>query len=228
MSGPAIEMAPRISRWLARSIAISLCLVAGARVQAVELKLLDSTDKTTTIMLSGSIAAGDGLKLRSFIGGLDRTKSIVAQLAFSGGQRADAMSIGRFFHQAKIPTVIPAKARCISPCPLVLVGGRDPATGKTSNVKYSSASLGFTSVTTNYTEKDYTVADLDGAVASTQREILMIADYLRDVGADINMLRYYQSVLKAHETRFITNEQALDLGISVFFEDTNAMIEPLK
>ena len=61
-----------------------------------------------------------------------------------------------------------------------------------------------------------------------EREILQIADYLHDVGADINMLRYYQSVLKSNEVQYLTNEQALDLGIAVLLEETGQIIEPLS
>jgi hypothetical protein len=217
--------APIITTLLAAAVAVT----ATAHAFAVDIKTVDDSDgKTITILLTGQIVAGDGLKVRSFIGSVAGSKSMTVQLGFAGGIRADAMSIGRFFHQAGIHTAVPGKVRCVSPCPLVLVGGRDRIAGKPAYVKYSSASLGFSSVTSNYQEKDYTLADLDGAVASAQRDILQIADYLRDVGADINMLRYYQSVLKQNEIQFITNEQALDLGIPVMFEETGQVIEPLK
>ena len=211
----------------ALAVAISAMLTANAR--AVEFKIVDDSDgKTVTILLTGQMAVGDALRLRSFIGNVDASKSIIVQLGFSGGFRTDAMSIGRFLYQTRIRTTIPANVRCTSPCPLVLVGGRDPATEKPSYIKYSSAALGFTGVSPNFPEKDYTIADLDGAVANTQREILQIADYLRDVGADMNILKYYQSVLKQNETRYITNEQALDLGIAVMLEETGQVIEPRK
>lgn len=226
----------RTSPVSARRAPVMVCALAAAiavllttRASAVDIKVVDDSDgKSVTILLTNSVVAGDGLKVRSVIGGMVVSKSIIAQLAFSGGVRAEAMSIGRFFNKARIRTIIPSKVRCNSPCPLVLVGGRDPVTGKPSYVKYSSASLGFSGVTLNYQEKDYTVADLDNAVANTQREILQIADYLRDVGADINMLRYYQSVLKKDETRYITNEEVLDLGIAVMVEETGQVIEPLQ
>jgi hypothetical protein len=212
----------------ARALAAALVAAAAADALALDVKMVDEADgKASTVLLTGQVVAGDGLKVRSLVAGLPAPHSITAQIAFAGGVRADAMSIGRFFHQARIRTVIPAKLRCISPCPLVLVGGRDPLTGKASYIKYSSASLGFTGVTSNYADKEYTAADLDAAMASTQRDILQIADYLRDVGADINMLKYYQSVLKSNEVQYITNEQALDLGIAVFFEETGQVIEPL-
>src|SRR5262249_24563739 len=171
--------------------------------------------------------AGDGLKVRGFVGGLSTSKPIVAQLAFGSGIRADAMSIGRFFHDMRVRTVVVGKeTRCLSPCPLALVGGRDPITGKPAVVKYSNTAVGFTSVALNYQEKEYTVKDLDTAVANTQRDILQIADYLHAVGANLDILRYYQSVLKPNEVRYISNEEALDLGIAVLIEDTGQLIEP--
>jgi hypothetical protein len=137
------------------------------------------------------------------------------------------MSIGQFLHRTQIRTVVPPKTRCISPCPLILVGGRDPLSGKSSYIKYSTASLGFSGVVLNYQDKAYTVADLDTAVAGIQRDILQIADYLHNVGADMNLLKYYQSVLKPNDVRYITNEQALDLGIAVMMEETGQVIEPI-
>lgn len=216
-------------RVLTCALAVAISAMSAANARAVDIKVVDDSDgKTVTILLTGQIVSGDALRVRSFIGGVAASKSIIVQLGFSGGLRTDAMSIGRFLNQSRIRTNIPTKVRCTSPCPLVLVGGRDPVTGKPSYIKYSSAGLGFTSVNPNFQDKDYTAADLDAAIANTQRDILQIADYLRDVGADMNMLRYYQSVLKQHETQYITNEQALDLGIAVMFEETGQVIEPTK
>jgi len=219
--GSAAHGAP-IAAWI---IAAALAVMGAAPAFAIDIKVEDAEGKAT-IALTGTVAAGDGLKVRSIVGSIPAAKSILAELAFAGGVRADALSIGRFFHQMRIRTVVPAKLRCNSPCPLVLVGGRDPITGRASYLKYSSGALGFTGVVSNYADKEYTIADLDGAVAATQREILQIADYLHDVGADMNMLRYYQSVLKSNEVQYITNEQALDLGIAVMFEETGQIIEP--
>jgi hypothetical protein len=208
--------------------ALAAMLAAGAATPAfaIDIKVEDADGKAT-ITLTGQVVAGDGLKVRSVVAGIAASRSIIADLAFAGGVRADALSIGRFFHQMRIRTVVPAKLRCNSPCPLVLVGGRDPVTGKASYLKYSSGSVGFSGVVSNYAEKEYTSADLDSAVATTQREILQIADYLHDVGADMNMLRYYQSVLKSDGIQYITNEQALDLGIAILLEETGQVIEPV-
>src|SRR5262245_7424547 len=101
------------------ALLVAMALIVTTQASALDFKQVEESDgKTITILLSGEVAPGDGLKARSFIGKLAGAKPITAQLAFGGGARADALSIGRFLHQARIRTVVPAKARCISPCPL--------------------------------------------------------------------------------------------------------------
>ena len=217
-----------MQRTTAMIAAGAVFLFVAAQASALDVKVIDDKDgKTATVLLSGTVVLGDGLKVRAAIGAIAASKSVTVQLQLSGGNRNEAMSIGQFFHRNRIRTVVPAKARCTSPCPLILVGGADPFSGKASYVKYSTASLGFSGITLNYQDKPYTAADLDAAVAGTQREILQIADYLHDVGADMSLLKHYQSVLKPNETHYITNEQALDLGIAVMFEETGQLIEPI-
>jgi len=209
-------------------ICLSLALLPATEAGAVNLETKETPDKAaTTIVLTGHIEAGDGLKVRGYVGGLPQGKSIVAYLAFGGGVRSEAMSIGRFFHQAGVRTVVPKGARCISPCPLVLVGGSDPVTKKGSYLKYSSARIGFSGMTLSFPDKVYTAADLDNAVAGVQTDILQIADYLQAVGAKRDMLRFYESVLKPNEVRYLSDEETLDLGIPVMDEGTGKVIEPL-
>src|SRR5262249_27032102 len=149
------------------------------------IKVVDDNDgKTATILMTGTVANGDGLKVRAALGTLAESKAVTVRLDTSGGNRVEAMSIGQFFYRTRIRTTVPPKARCVSPCPLILVGGRD-AGGKASYIKYSTASLGFSGVILNYQDKTYTAADLDVAVAGIQRDILQIADYLHGVGADM-------------------------------------------
>ena len=211
----------------ALTMAISTMLTANAR--AIDIKIVDDPGgKAVTILLTGQIVDGDALRVRGSIGSIDASKSIIVQLGFAGGRTAEALSIGRLLHQTQIRTTVPARARCLSPCPLVLVGGCDPVTEKPSCIKYSSAALGFTSFKLDMPESNYTVADLDNTVSNVQRTILWVADYLRDVGADLNMLKYYLSAQRPNEAKYITNEQALDLGIAVISEQTGQLIEPKK
>lgn len=211
------------------ALSVAFAVVAATQASALDIKEVETADdKTITILLSGEVVAGDSLKVRSFVGKLAGAKPITAQLAFGGGLRPEAFSIGRFLHQARVRTVIPAKTRCVSPCPLVLVGGRSPDPKQVSYMKYASASLGFSSVNPNFPDKVYSVADLDKTMATTQNEILQIADYMTEVGANISLLKFYQSALKPKEVRYISNEQALDLGIAIIIDATGEVITPLK
>ncbi len=211
------------------TLSAALAVFAATQACALDIKQVEtSDDKTITVLLSGEVVAGDSLRIRSLVGKLTGAKPITAQLAFGGGLRSEALSIGRFLHQVRIRTVIPAKARCISPCPLVLVGGRSPDPKQVSYMKYSSATIGFSSIAPNFPDKVYSVADLDKTMAATQNDILQIADYMTEVGANISLLKFYQSALKPKEIRYISNEQALDLGIAVIMDDTGELITPLK
>jgi hypothetical protein len=217
----------RVSAKLGGFLVAFCALVASAG--AIEITTVDDSDgKTVTFILTGRIAADDAFRVRSFVNGVDSAKTMIAQLDFSGGTISEAMAVGRFFYQSGIRTVIPAKAKCNTPCPLVLVGGRDAATGRPSYVKYSSATLGFLGFSIVFDDKEYSAADLDNVVAGAQRSILAVADYLRDVEADANMLKYHLSTARTNQARFITNEQALDLGISIMSEQTGQLIEPRK
>jgi hypothetical protein len=215
--------------WSRIALSAAFVAIAATPSAALDIKEIETADdKTITILLSGTVVAGDGLKVRSIVGKLAGTKPITAQLAFAGGVRTEAFSIGRFLHQIRVRTVIPAKATCISPCPLVLVAGRSPDPKQASSIKYSSAILGFSAAEPNFQDKAYSVADLDRTMAGIQRDILQIADYLTEIGANISMLKFYQSALKPKEVRYITNEQALDLGIAVILDETGELIAPLK
>src|SRR5690348_11883855 len=93
-------------------------MLAATQAGAIDIKVLDDKDdKAATVVMTGSVAAGDGLKVRATIGALAATKAVTVQLDFAGGNRTEAMSIGQFFHRTRIRTVIPAKARCLAPCP---------------------------------------------------------------------------------------------------------------
>lgn len=46
--------------------------------------------------------------------------------------------------------------------------------------------------------------------------------------ANADMLRYHQSVMKPRGMRYLTNEEALDLGISVMIDETGELIAPSR
>lgn len=211
-----------------RTVALSLALAATlpAAGHALDIKVIESPDgKLVTLEIKGDFKLGDGLKLRAQVAKIPHDVPIVAHLNASGGSLAEGMSVGRFFHQIGVRTVIPANARCVLPCPLAFLGGKSRVDGEGAQVKHSTATLGFSAFNPTAREQSYTAADLDAAVANTQRGILLVADYLVEVGADLDFLKYIYDEAPDRSTKFLSNEELLSLGISIFDDESKQLIE---
>ena len=216
-------------RWMSTVPAVAAALIAAiwTPASALDIKSIEGRDAAvSTISLTGRVEEGDSLKVRSFVGNLPQGKPILAELTMGGGNIPEAIAIGRYFNQIKVRTYVPSRANCTSPCPLVLVGGRDPVTDKPSYYKHSTGGILFTSRTLNYQEKDYTVVELNNAIAGAQRNVLGVADYLRAVGANMTLLKHFESVKAGATSTPLTNEEALDLGIAVLDDKTGTLIPP--
>jgi hypothetical protein len=209
-----------------RTIAFGIALAATAPAHALDIKVINRPDgKSVTLELTGDFKAGDGLRLRAQVAKIPHDMPIVAHLNAAGGSLGEGMSVGRFFHQAGIRTVIPAKARCILPCPLAFLGGKTRVEGEGAQIKHSTGALGFSAFNPTAAEKCYTSGDMDAAVANTQRAILLVADYLVEVNADLDFLKHIYDEAPDRSTRFLSNEELLSLGISIFDDESNQLIE---
>lgn len=181
-------------------------------------------NKVITLQFKGQFEDGDGLKVRAFVAKLPADVALVARFDAAGGSNSAAMSIGRFLYQLGVVTEVPPKAHCLSPCPLAFFGGNDPK-GGSRWIKHTSASFGFTAFTGNAQEKDYTVKDLDAAVAGTQRSILNLMDYLVEVNADLDVLRRVYEDIPLGKAHYISDEDLLSLGVSIYDDKSNQLIE---
>jgi hypothetical protein len=216
-----------VRRWLrTAALGLTLTALAPAAGHALDIKLVNSPDgKTVTLELTGAFRPGDGLRLRALVARIPAETRIVAHLNADGGSFVEGMSVGRFFHQIGVRTVIPAKARCILPCPLAFLGGKSRVDGEIGQVKHSTAGFGFSSFSPTAPERNYTADDLDKAVASTQAGILLVADYLVEVGADIDFLKHIYDEVPDRTVRFMSNEELLGLGINIVDDESNQLIE---
>jgi hypothetical protein len=99
------------------------------------------------------------------------------------------------------------------------------ATGKPWRAKGSTARLGFHSFKVDWADKDYTAQDMSMAVARAQKMTLAMADYMKEVDASLGFLR---ARLKAPATgmHYMSNEEALSLGLYVINEKTGELISP--
>ena len=136
------------------------------------------------------------------------------------------MALGRYFMRARIRTVVAgAGVVCASACSMAFLGGHDAETGKPWRAKGSAASLGFHPFRFDWPEKTYTARDMSQAIARTQVLTLATADYMKEVGASLDFLRVR---LKAPTTgmHYVSNEEALSLGLYVLDETTGELIRP--
>jgi hypothetical protein len=204
----------------------ALATVHAAAGAEISQRTGDNTD-TTAIDLKGRIERGDLLSLQALISKLPQTKSMTVYLDSTAGSLDEGIVLGRFFHQAKMRTVIAGSpARCVIACALAFLGGRDAATGKPWRVKTSSGQLGFYSFQFTSTDKpEYTDKDMADAVVNAQRVVLRIADYIQEIRDDLTFL---QLLFKRSDTKMnlVSNEEALKLGIYVLDEKSGEMIDP--
>jgi hypothetical protein len=208
---------------------IVIAALAGAQAAtAGEIKQRDSDNsEITAIELKGRIERGDLLSMQALISKLPQTKLMAIYLDSAAGSLDESIALGRFFHQARMRTVIGGNpARCLISCALAFLGGRDAATGRPWRMKSSSGQLGFYSFVSTAAEKpEYTDKDMTEAVVSTQRMVLRIADYIQEIRDD---LAFLQLIFKRADNKmnFVSNEEALKLGIYVLDERSGEMIDP--
>ena len=185
----------------------------------------DSAD-VNAILAKGKIEDGDTYELQMYIANLPKKPNIVVFLDSPGGVLSEGMRLGRFFYQAKIETVVPAKTMCTSACALAFLGGRDNATGKLKRTKSTNGRLGFHSFSREFdTDRKYSADDLKYVVQKTQTEVYGVAEYLRAINADPDVLRIMLRA-KADEMNFVSNDDAIVLGILVLDEKRARVIQP--
>lgn len=204
-------------------LAAVLLLTEGAA--AVEVKKHSNDSKTlNAILLEGDIETGDDLKFAAYMSRLPNKKSTAVYLKSGGGNLFTGLELGRMFHDYKIKTVVEGdNGLCASACALAFLGGIDKKTGKPWRTKSSTSMLGFHSVRQTFEESAYTAQDMTSAVEGAQRIVFEVVEYFQYIGVD---LKFVPIMFKApsHEMNWISNADALKLGIHVWDETAQGMI----
>ena len=212
---------------IAGLIGAAAMLIGTSAASALEfVKHASDSDTINAVELKGKIEPGDAVTLQAYIAKLPIKRVTTVHLNSLGGSFDEGMALGRFFHRAKIRTIVAGTGvTCTSACTTAFLGGRDPETGKPWRAKGSTARLGFHSFRVDWADKDYTAQDMSMAVARTQKMTLQMADYMKEVDASLGFLR---ARLKAPATgmNYMSNEEALSLGLYVINEKTGELIDP--
>ena len=184
------------------------------------------SETVNAIEVKGKIETGDAMALQAYIAKLPQKKVTVVYLNSLGGSLEEGMALGRLFHRAKIRTAVIGKGViCSSACTTAFLGGRDPETAGAWRAKGSTARLGFHSFKIDWADKDYTAQDMSNAIARTQKMTLAMADYMTEVGASLEFLRARLKA-PAASMNYMSNEEALSLGIYIVNDKTGELITP--
>jgi hypothetical protein len=208
-------------------IAAGSLLLSCGGVGALEATIKPGPSADVSVLeITGTFEVGDSLKIRAEVAKVPAENTIIAEFKnVGGGIVAEAMSMGRLFRSTGVKTVIPANGRCISPCPLAFLAGYDRRTQQPAMVKHSTSRLGVSSSISRYTEKDYTSKDLDSAISTTQKSILTIADYIQEIRADVNFMKFYFKPVADKNVNYFTDENLLGLGVSIFDDQSKQLID---
>ena len=181
--------------------------------------------ETNAVQLKGKIEDGDTYELQVYIAGLAKKPNAVVYLSSPGGNLREGMRLGRFFFQNKIETVVESKTQCASACALAFLGGRDE-TGKPRRTKASTGGVGFRSFSRGFDkDKNYSADDLKTVVQMTQNQVAVVAEYLKAVNADLDLLRIMLRAA-ANEMNYLLNDDALAVNIRVWDEKRSQIVEP--
>ena len=181
--------------------------------------------ETNAVQLKGRIDDGDTYELQVYIASLAKKPNVVVYLNSTGGNLREGMRLGRFFFQNKIETVVESKTQCASACALAFLGGRDDS-GKPRRTKASTGGVGFHSFSREFDkDKNYSADDLKTVVQMTQSQVAVVAEYLKAVNADLDLLRIMLRAA-ANEMNYLSNDDALAVNIRVWDEKRSQIVEP--
>jgi len=215
-------------------VALATCLVslgtalspAPLRAEVAVFKIDIGLPNTVALMVRGMYDGNEVLRVKSAVADIEPGKRVIAVLESPGGLVDQGEELGRFFYDAKIPTLVLSGTVCASACTFAFLGGRDPITGNPLRILASGAKLGFHNfVAGSLPEKVYTKAELEEISRASQqlvhRQLLLLAH----VKAPLAVLRLNTGT-KHTDVHFVTEGEALEYGIAVLNRETGRLVLP--
>lgn len=219
-------------KWLSRivlpaGIAVSVAGAAvGARADIRVYKVDIGLPNTVAVMVQGDFSGNEILRFKAAIADIDPQTRIVALLDSPGGNVVQGEALGRFFYDARIPTIVLAGSLCASACTYAFFGGRNPNNGLPLRILASGAKLGFHRfAASKVTKKSYTKAELEEVSRETQRLVYRNLQHLAYVKAPLDVLKLNTGTSN-EEVNFITEGDALGYGIAVLDRQSGNLVLP--
>ena len=185
-------------------------------------------DDLALFALVGEITGGETLELTRLVSQLPSNRTVTVILHSPGGNLTEGLALGRFFHKARISTLLLGDGgRCASACATAFLGGRDRQ-GRPSRTKMRSSQLGFhqffARLTGDTTKLRFSKEQMEQRVVQTHGQVLELIAYLSDIGEELDKLDLMLAV-PGTALRYVTNEEAATYGINVVNERDNTVIE---
>jgi hypothetical protein len=211
---------------LAAVISFALLAPAPVRAEAVVFRMDIGLPNTVALMVRGQYTGNEILRVKSAIAEIEPGKRIIAVLDSPGGNVVQGEALGRFFYDAKIPTLVLAGSVCASACTYAFLGGRSPVTGNPLRILASGAKLGFHSfIATGLPERAYTKAELEEISRATQQLVFRNVAHMIHVKAPLKIMMLNTGT-KNEDINFITEGDALEYGIAVLDRQSGKLVLP--
>jgi hypothetical protein len=205
---------------------VTALVPAPLRAEVTVFKIDIGLPNTVALMVRGEYNGNEILRVKSAIAEIESGKRIIAVLDSPGGRVDQGEALGRFFYDAKIPTMVLAGSLCASACTYAFLGGRDPTTGNPLRILASGAKLGFHNfAATGLPEKAYTKAELENISRETQQLVYRNLVHLTHVKAPLAVLKLNTGT-KHESVNFITEGEALEYGIAILNRETGRLVLP--
>ena len=205
---------------------VMVLVPAPLRAEVVVFKMDIGLPNTVALMMRGQYDGNEILRLKSAIADIEPGKRIIAVLDSPGGNVVQGEALGRFFYDAKIPTLVLAGSVCASACTYAFLGGRDPITGNPLRILASGAKLGFHNfAATGFPDRAYTKAELENISRETQQFVYRNLLHLMHVKAPLAVLKLNTGT-KNESVNFISEGDALNYGIAVLNRETGRLVLP--
>lgn len=205
---------------------VTALVPAPLRAEVTVFKIDIGLPNTVALMVRGEYNGNEILRVKSAIAEIESGKRIIAVLDSPGGRVDQGEALGRFFYDARIPTMVLAGSLCASACTYAFLGGRDPTTGNPLRILASGAKLGFHNfAATGLPEKAYTKAELENISRETQQLVYRNLVHLTHVKAPLAVLKLNTGT-KHESVNFITEGEALEYGIAILNRETGRLVLP--
>jgi hypothetical protein len=181
---------------------------------------------TAVFQVSGSYDGNEILRFKSAIADVPPNVRIIAALNSPGGRMDQGFELGKFFYDARIPTIVLAGHSCASSCTNAFFGGRDPVTGQPLRIMASGSKLGFHNFKMGgLPDQAYTKVD---AIEISRRAQKLMYDhliYLKSVEAPIRAIVLSLGT-PSEDLNWLSEADALALDITILNLETGRLVSP--